>query len=117
MAKDDKNQVKDFRSLLKRNDAGLYNRIICGNGFELSVQAGEYHYSTPRIDNAGRENYTAWEIAIFENDEWVVPINDKRFTSIAEHFDTSGITAVAAYVPTANVQEIYEMLAAWVQNE
>jgi len=34
--------------------AGLCKKIICADGFSMSVQAGEYNYSHPRVNNASR---------------------------------------------------------------
>ena len=37
-----------------------YKPVICKDGFKMSVQASEYNYCTPRIDNA--EEYTKVEV-------------------------------------------------------
>tara|TARA_R110002020_G_scaffold198128_2_gene399248 strand:+ start:194 stop:493 length:300 start_codon:yes stop_codon:yes gene_type:complete len=34
--------------------AGLYRKIICADGFSMSVQAGEHNYSHPRVNDARR---------------------------------------------------------------
>jgi len=38
----------------------LNKKIVCKDGFEMSVQAGESNYCSPRIDNA--EKYTEVEV-------------------------------------------------------
>ena len=41
--------------------------IICGDGFEMSVQANESAYCTPRINDAG--SYTAVEVGFPSEEE------------------------------------------------
>ena len=38
----------------------LSERLVCKDGFEMSVQASNVHYCSPRIDNA--EYYTTVEV-------------------------------------------------------
>lgn len=39
----------------------LSERLVCKDGFKMSVQASNIHYCSPRIDNA--KYYTTFEIA------------------------------------------------------
>ena len=50
-------QVNDF---FKEAGATRNKRVICADGFEMSVQAHQSAYCSPRIDNA--EKYTSVEI-------------------------------------------------------
>lgn len=48
---------------MKAHRSGKHNfvkRIVCADGFAMSVQASEYHYCLPREDNA--EAYTHVEV-------------------------------------------------------
>ena len=45
---------------LKKNGFVLFPRVVCEDGFEVSIQAGNALYSIPRED--GREEYTAFEL-------------------------------------------------------
>ena len=38
------------------------------NGFELSVIAGEFAYSTPRENNTNPDFFSAFEVAVFNDD-------------------------------------------------
>ena len=38
------------------------------NGFELSVIAGEFAYSTPRENNTNPDFFSAFEVAIYDHD-------------------------------------------------
>ncbi len=37
-----------------------YKRVVCTDGFSMSVQAGKHKYSAPRVDNAAQ--YTEVEV-------------------------------------------------------
>lgn len=41
---------------------GIRPRIVCVDGFEVSVQASKYHYCQPRID--GADNYESVELGM-----------------------------------------------------
>ena len=38
------------------------------NGFEISVIAGEFAYSTPREDNTDPDFFSAFEVAVYDHD-------------------------------------------------
>ena len=49
--------------------------IICKDGFKMSVQASEYNYCTPRIDNA--EGYTEVEVGYpSRHEDLLIPYMD-----------------------------------------
>lgn len=47
--------------------------------YEVSIQASENHYCTPRENYASADPYTSFEVAIFRNDWFVLPQEDARF--------------------------------------
>ena len=47
-----------------------YDRVVCADGFTMSVQASEYSYSEPRTNDAQR--YTAVEIGFPSEKEDVI---------------------------------------------
>lgn len=52
------------------------NSIIeLGDGFEVSVQASMFHYSTPRETFESNNDYSEFELAIFKDNNSIVVIN------------------------------------------
>jgi len=47
---------------------GVKSRTFFPNGYELSVVAGQFAYSTPRVDLDSANDYEAFEIAVFDQD-------------------------------------------------
>lgn len=47
---------------------GIKSRTFFPNGYELSVVAGAFAYSTPREDLDSADGYEAFEIAVFDQD-------------------------------------------------
>ncbi len=72
-------------------------RVVCKDGFEMSVQAGEYLYSSPRAE-CGR--YDKVEIG-FPSDA------DKLITPYAEYEEVLTDT-VYGYVPVETVDELIQ---------
>ena len=99
----------DFRSLLRarfeerraEKRAMGYRGLLFPNGIRLSIQAGEYHYCRPREFGYTVFEYEAWEVAVIApgNGDWI------KLTE-----DDWGGDSVAAYVPTARVQAIFDLL-------
>jgi len=77
--------MKVFKDLVfKKHRSGLGVHAIekFANGFELSVVAGEGLYSTPREDKDSPDDFSAFEIAVFEtNGDWAT----KQF--VPDHHD------------------------------
>jgi hypothetical protein len=77
--------------------------------FEASIQASEYHYSEPRVTLPSGEDYTRFEIALFEvdGDKWISPTTDARFQGKpwAGLFEDGG-SPVAGYVDAKTVAQI-----------
>ena len=61
------NSVSEF---FKKAGATRNKRVICADGFEMSVQAHQSAYCSPRIDNA--EKYTSVEIGFPSEEEPVL---------------------------------------------
>ena len=52
------------------------------NGFEISVQAGSFNYSTPREDKDSPDDFASFEVAVMDNQgEFVI----KKF--VPDHYD------------------------------
>ncbi len=62
--------MKTFKDIRFHDSMGgnLKSTTKFDNGFEISVVAGEFAYSTPRKNNPDPDFFSAFEIAIF-NDE------------------------------------------------
>jgi len=37
-----------------KSDRIINKKVVCADGFSMSVQAGEFNYSSPRVDGASR---------------------------------------------------------------
>lgn len=79
-----------------------------GTGHALSVQANKGVYCTPRKTLDDLSNYSAWEIAYLYNG--LAHPSDVPDIEFEEEWLGYWDSQVAAYVPTAIVQEIYEYL-------
>jgi len=54
-----------------RTSGGWRSQTDLDNGFKVSVVAGVFAYSTPREDLSDPQDYSAYEIAIFDSEgEW-----------------------------------------------
>ena len=61
---------KDLKFKKKWNGVGSHHTF--DNGITLSVQAGSGLYSTPREDHSSADDYSSFEIAIWnEKGEWI----------------------------------------------
>ena len=103
----------DFRTLLVRDsDNPFFRRLEVGR-FSLSVQASAGHYCTPRKSGLPAKDYTAFEVALFENEEWISePWNHpvlKGFTTESDWEPGSG-KPVAGWLPAEKVQLLWEAL-------
>jgi hypothetical protein len=98
----------NLNNLSRRADSMFHFDPIQIGPFKVSVQAGEGMYSEPQAWRATGESYTAFEVAIFEGDEWITPREDERFQGFpwASLFEAGGETSVAGYVPRAEVEQI-----------
>jgi hypothetical protein len=61
---------KDLKFEKKWYGVGAHHKF--DNGITISVQAGEGIYSTPREDHSSADDYSSFEIAIWDkNGEWI----------------------------------------------
>ena len=102
-----------FKELLKRIEEtpSMFHSLKVG-GLRLSIQASRTHYSTPRETLPCADQYEEFEVAIFENDEWLNPVYDERFASIKDELEQvweEGNSGVGGYVPSELVQKIYNL--------
>ena len=94
--------LKETRSVGKLSDGTDFEqnrpRLMCADGFSVSVQASEYHYCTPRIN--GADKYETVELG-FPSAE------DSLIVDYAEEADRPTDT-VYGYVPVHIVCELVE---------
>jgi hypothetical protein len=59
--------MKTFKDLVfKKNPfGGIGATIELDNGFEMSIQAGSFNYSTPKEDKDSPDDFASFEIAVF----------------------------------------------------
>lgn len=62
--------MKVFKDLVfsANRTGGVNSRTDFDNGFSLSVVAGGIAYSTPREDNTDPDFFSAFEVAVFNNE-------------------------------------------------
>ena len=60
-------QFKDLE-FKKSVHGGLGAVMEIGNGFEISVQAGSFVYSTPRKNLTSADDFVSFEVAVFTPD-------------------------------------------------
>jgi len=87
-----------------------FEPISIKDGYWLSIQGSYAHYCTPRITSENLNDYTHWEMALFNDNEFV-QVNDvlPNFKSLAEiehYFDSS----IYPYVPVDLIEELYTAL-------
>lgn len=93
--------------LVRRVDSPSHFAPLQVGRFEVSVQAGAGMYSRPRVTLASDEGYTEFEVAIFDQQGWIQPRTDPRFSSRAwAHRFEDGECPVAGYVSRAEVEQI-----------
>lgn len=104
----------DFRLLLRRREGSPnhYAKLpTAEGGYSVSIQASDFAYSTPRMNGLSPEEYTNWEVALFDSDgNWVQPRDLVPVPKWAKEWEDGG-NAVAGYLPTELVQEIFEEMA------
>jgi len=60
--------MKVFKDLVfnsKKFSGGIGATMRFDNGFEISVQAGSFNYSTPKEDLKSPDDFVSFEIAVF----------------------------------------------------
>ena len=80
-------------------------RIICGDGFSMSVQAGRMYYSSPREDLA--DEYTAFEIGYPSYRESLLDEYCEVDPDMVQ-FDEDNFEAVYPFVPTEVIQQVID---------
>tara|TARA_R110000787_G_scaffold81511_2_gene176705 strand:- start:359 stop:664 length:306 start_codon:yes stop_codon:yes gene_type:complete len=62
--------MKNFKDLIfeDKQFGGVGAHFIFDNGVEISVQAGEFPYCSPRVKGLHYNEYTSFEVALFFED-------------------------------------------------
>jgi hypothetical protein len=100
--------IREFESLVERGSIyRQFEPIRINSNLWLNIQASKSHYCNPRKTIKDLEEYTHWEIALFNKDEDLLATEVlHNFRSLAElelYFEGS----VYAYVPKDLVEEFY----------
>lgn len=92
--------IRHCRESRARGGGPFIDRVVCADGFSMSVQASSVHYCTPRADT-DFANYTHWEVGY----------PSERVESLMSYVDGDGSyhETVYGYVPT---QVILDVIAA-----
>lgn len=61
-------RFKDLEFKPHPNGEGIISRLDFDNGFSLSVIAGGFAYSTPRLNIQDPDHFSAFEVAVFTPD-------------------------------------------------
>jgi len=95
---------------LKRIDHNRFSPIDVGK-YKVSIQGSSDHYCAPRKTLDNPNDYTYMEVAIFKDDEWVVPLDDPKFKdkSWAQNFEQGGSTSVGS-LPRKEIEKMLEDL-------
>ena len=89
---------KDLKFEKKWGGVGSHHTF--DNGITLSVQAGMGNYSTPREDHSSADNYSSFEIAMWDKDgDWITK------DIVPGHNDD-----VVGYVSRENIDEIISFI-------
>lgn len=80
---------------------GLFaHRLVCKDGFSVSVQASCFHYSTPRLDHPA-EGWVEYELGFPSN-------NDPIIAKYEEQYEGAG----SGVYPYAPAQVVIDLIAA-----
>ena len=85
-----------FKKLPAYGDFGKKVRVICKDGFSVSMQASHLHYCTPRKDNA--DYYEEFEIGF----------PSEPLPELAEWAEDQDYTGVFGYVPVEELAKVLE---------
>jgi len=123
--------AEDFRTLLKeayRSPDGwgrTYEELKIGGVFTLSVQASDTHASKPEEILDDPFGYEAFEVTLSQDDAPFIDTPGKgawdelKALPWAERFERGYIAGVriAEYLPVAEVQLVYDDLAAYAERK
>jgi len=56
---------KDLEFKSRKFSGGIGATMLFDNGFEISVQAGSFNYSTPKEDLKSPDDFVSFEVAVF----------------------------------------------------
>ena len=103
-----KDKVKmNVNEFFKEAGATRNKRVVCADGFSMSVQAHQTAYCSPRVDNA--EKYTSVEIGF----------PSKKESMIMQYCDEPGapLDTVYGYVPVQTVTNVIAKHGGIVEGE
>jgi len=84
-------------------------RIVCADGFSISVQASENHYCLPRIDSSNGSIYDEVECGFPSEMEPISEPTEEDFQYYAEYAEDEDLTkTVYSYVPVSVVDKLLE---------
>lgn len=74
--------------------------------YEVSIQASEEHYCLPRENYESADSYVAFEVAIFRDDRFFIPLDDARFKGREWAHKWSANVEVGAHVSREEVAQL-----------
>lgn len=93
----------------------MYNirrRVVCADGFSLSVQASDFHYCDPRVEDA--DAYDEVEVGYPSEEEPFL----MKYIEAPSRIETSPPTKqVYPYVPSRLVRAVIELHGGMVEGE
>lgn len=82
-----------------------FHPIILGD-LKVSIQAGSFHYCSPRVDMPTSDHYESFEVALILRDDWYHPERDDRFANTTWASYWSEYDDVAGHVPRSEVSQM-----------
>ena len=119
--------IEGILGFKRSNLRPFYNsHIVLENGYNMSVQCGYYYYSTPKEDMKNIKNYTAFEVACFDNrSNWIAVrlqrwgnrwrerydgfMPDELFNIVDGHARVQ-YPCIMPYLPIEEVESLYQYL-------
>jgi hypothetical protein len=91
--------------VLERSSEAHFNPIDLGR-MKVSIQASQFHYSSPRQTLPSSDDYKEFEVALFLNGECFHPKMDDVFCQCDWSNHWSDSDNVAAGVPRADIEQM-----------
>ena len=106
----------NVNEFFKAAGATRNQRVICADGFEMSVQAHQSAYCSPRIDNA--EKYTSVEIGFpSEREPMLIDFADEPSHPTETVYGYVPVQIVTSYSPSTVVSLRAMYHAAWPRSQ
>lgn len=102
--------MSEFKLVRVPGNPGRFYGVKFGGGMVASIQASEFHYSSPRDTLASSDDYESFEVALLINGEWFHPETDERFQHTDWAKNWSECDDVAGWVIRPHIEQMLEHL-------